>query len=542
MSIRTRVLLVLLTLFSLYGAADFAIRQQMVWPSFQAWERHSADGIVARFEHRLQQELNFLNLLATDWAIWDESYRFARGTNPAYIDRHLPSGTLPQVEIDLFAIYDNRGQRLFFRSIQRLPGEIQEQLTPQNLTPIHRLLGFSNAVSLPERAAGGVLITTQGPWLVASRPILTNDGEGPVAGTLVMARELNAARVSRFAEEEAITLDYRWSASAAPVEGSGFATRGGDTRFIELSGQRLAAQRRLNAADGNASLTLTATLSRALTQQSYQQAQKAWMTTAGLGLAMLLLLAWLLNRTIVRPITDLSRVMQQVVERNDYSLRPRIKRRDELGHLSIALEELLQRIEGQNAAKQMHSRRLQKLADTDALTGIANRRALEDYLHLCWTRSRQQQHPMSVILCDIDHFKSFNDHYGHLQGDQCLQQVAEIMNRHIHRPGDTLFRYGGEEFAVLLPNTDLDGARQLAEKLRHALERACLIHDASPGGKVTLSLGVATAIGNDGPARMLLDAADRALYDSKDAGRNRVTSAAALSAPADRDHFRIESA
>jgi len=168
---------------------------------------------------------------------------------------------------------------------------------------------------------------------------------------------------------------------------------------------------------------------------------------------------------------------------------------------------------------------LKTLALTDKLTGLANRRAFDEVLEQECRRALRGSLPLSLILLDVDLFKRFNDHYGHPAGDLCLQHVGRFLAERITRSGDLAARYGGEEFAVILPNTDQEGARAVAERIRTGIAALLLPHAHSPYGIVTISAGVTTvAPGSDAALRAdaLIERADRQLYGAKDAGRNRV--------------------
>jgi diguanylate cyclase (GGDEF)-like protein len=173
--------------------------------------------------------------------------------------------------------------------------------------------------------------------------------------------------------------------------------------------------------------------------------------------------------------------------------------------------------------------KLQKLSVVDGLTGIANRRNFDDELSRAWRRAQRESSPVALIIADIDHFKGFNDRYGHQAGDDCLRRVAQMLAQTIKRPFDLVSRYGGEEFAVLLPDTGNAGAEQLAEAMRKAVESLNTgnLH-AKDARRVTISAGVATVIPQPGsePAR-LIGVADGCLYRAKREGRNRVICAAA---------------
>lgn len=166
---------------------------------------------------------------------------------------------------------------------------------------------------------------------------------------------------------------------------------------------------------------------------------------------------------------------------------------------------------------------LQRLAAFDALTQLANRRRFDEYLQQEWQRMMREQSSMSLLLCDIDFFKAYNDTYGHQAGDNCLQQVAQVIQRSAKRAIDLPARYGGEEFAVILPNTDQDGAIQVAHDIQFGVKQRAITHrSSSVGATVTVSLGVASTIPSmiTSPA-LLINAADKALYQAKAEGRDR---------------------
>jgi len=167
------------------------------------------------------------------------------------------------------------------------------------------------------------------------------------------------------------------------------------------------------------------------------------------------------------------------------------------------------------------------LAQRDGLTQLANRRTFDEKLLLEWRRCAREQQPLSVLLIDIDHFKRYNDHYGHLAGDTCLKTVANAMAQCVHRPYDLLARYGGEEFVVLLPNTPSDGAELVAQDLRRVVQDLAVPHamsDTEPC--VTISVGIRTVVPDEAQTvTAFIHAADMALYQAKMRGRNCMVSA-----------------
>ncbi|WP_298231844.1 diguanylate cyclase [uncultured Azohydromonas sp.] len=168
---------------------------------------------------------------------------------------------------------------------------------------------------------------------------------------------------------------------------------------------------------------------------------------------------------------------------------------------------------------------LRRLALVDGLTGVYNRRHFDEQLVLEWRRAQREGSTLSLLIADIDHFKAFNDRFGHQAGDDCLRRVAQQLQAGLRRPGDLVARWGGEEFACILPRTEAAGARHLAHQLGAGVRALALAHPDSPPGVVTLSLGVATArpqLMDDAAA--LFARADAQLYRAKSEGRARACS------------------
>ncbi|HEX8594289.1 MAG TPA: PleD family two-component system response regulator [Pseudomonas sp.] len=168
---------------------------------------------------------------------------------------------------------------------------------------------------------------------------------------------------------------------------------------------------------------------------------------------------------------------------------------------------------------------LQRLMNSDGLTGLSNRRHFDEYLELEWRRATREQTQLSLMMIDVDFFKAYNDSFGHLEGDEALRQVAKAIRAGCARPSDLPARYGGEEFALVLPNTSPGGARLLAEKLRMTVAGMNIPHIApAPGSSLTVSIGVATIVPPVGSnSRQLILDADKGLYAAKHNGRNQVS-------------------
>lgn len=197
-------------------------------------------------------------------------------------------------------------------------------------------------------------------------------------------------------------------------------------------------------------------------------------------------------------------------------LQAKVRAMQRLVEMQRKLVEVTQRLDAANAE-------LRRLSTTDALTGIANRRALDDFLAREWRRCLRVKKPLSLVMLDIDYFKLFNDKYGHQAGDDCLVQVARQIAKAAPRASDLAARYGGEEFMLVLGETDLDGAMWMAERVRQMVADLKLKHYATDSKFVSISCGVVSLVPQENLSiERLIESVDAALYQAKRSGRNRV--------------------
>lgn len=208
------------------------------------------------------------------------------------------------------------------------------------------------------------------------------------------------------------------------------------------------------------------------------------------------------------PLKEMNKIVGTITLFHDISIRDRHERE---------LKDTQQRLEKAN-------RHLTKLAHIDGLTSLANRRLFDQTLAMLWKVNARKKTPLALLMIDIDYFKAYNDYYGHLQGDDCLQNVAAIIRKACFRPDDFVARYGGEEFSVLLPDTNLEDATQVAKRISTNLAQKNLVHNASPlGQRITVSIGVCSFIPeSEANQQTLIDCADNSLYAAKQEGRNRI--------------------
>lgn len=201
-------------------------------------------------------------------------------------------------------------------------------------------------------------------------------------------------------------------------------------------------------------------------------------------------------------------------------VRSVLRLKHEIDHRKARESELIEVTRQLEAANQL----LLQLSFSDTLTGIANRRSFEELLAKEWCRVERHSRPISLIMVDVDCFKIYNDSYGHQCGDECLKRVAKALRNTLKRPGDFVARYGGEEFVVVLPDTEVEGAHQIAKNIRINLEKLNIpFKESLVHNRITVSMGISTMIpGPNSKLNALIGTADKALYQAKKEGRNRI--------------------
>jgi diguanylate cyclase (GGDEF)-like protein len=258
----------------------------------------------------------------------------------------------------------------------------------------------------------------------------------------------------------------------------------------------------------------------------------AYLQLALFGLLVLLATWYSGEQLIVEPIKALARVASRI-GRGELDARPTGQKwAAEFAPLVTALADMGNRLSEREHALRSANRHLEELASIDSLSGLANRRSFDAHLEAEWQRAHLSGRPLGLLMIDVDHFKLFNDNYGHVEGDRCLQAIGDLLNTAADG-GDFAARYGGEEFALLMPETQMRRALRLADELRLEVAALGVVHSSAPDGVVTVSIGVACLVPSEGePPQSLVEAADAGLYQAKRCGRNRVATEAPGLVPA----------
>jgi len=530
MSLKYKVALIGLIFFLCYGIIDYGILRTIIFQSYVSLEQKEAEQNIDRCVYAILRELYHLDKICLDWSSWDDTYNFVLKPSNQYIKSNLAIDQFNPELFSLIYIIDNGGNVVWggTRDIaSKKPVQLQV-FAKKKYDKSDPLITFDFINKpLTEAKNSGIVITEKGPMFVCSRPILTSENKGPIAGTLVMGCFLTDTLITSLVEQTRVpfeiiltqkTLNDNKYKSIVDY----FITKDASI-YIEKENNYMRLYAPCYDINKKMAFLITTLFPREITKSGLFTIHFAIISILLSGCIVLLAMLSSLKKIILKPLYKLTNFVVAVEKNRDFSLRVRFKRKDEIGILASGLNNMVQTISEQTGLLISANLKLHSLSSQDGLTGIANRRKLDDVLENEWKRMEREKQPLSLILCDLDFFKMYNDHYGHQAGDTCLKAVARAIEKSFNRSGDLAARYGGEEFISVMPNTDIEGALHMAELIRVAVESLKIEHvksNVSP--HVTLSLGVSSCIPGPGLSiEKLIEAADKSLYMAKQQGRNR---------------------
>lgn len=482
-----------------------ALSKWVIFPALHREERAVVSQALEQIERSLNISQQELLAQARDWAIWDDTYAFIQGNYPGYTDTNFSQQMFEEMRYQLMAFFNAEGDVHFLAGLNPTTGQYHTCYTAERECRWMSGLIRTMQASIKEDQEQGKsnLYAGTTPLMVASNPILKTDESGPPQGWLFKVRPMDDAWLTNIE-------DYTGLPTTLSMMEGGINK---DTT-VTISGNTIQAQRYLTTYPYNEQLALGTQLNRTSYLASLETFRYVLLWTACLMLLVIGLVLLLLERIILKPLRTLTQFTQQA----SVDLKASgnlLKRGDEIGVLARAFQDQFKHQQQLNAE-------LIELSTHDPLTGLPNRRLFDQRLREVVNISLNTGQPLSVMMIDIDHFKLFNDHYGHPEGDICLQRVAQTMHDIATAHGFFIARTGGEEFSAMLPATTTTQAMEKSQALSHAIDQLKHPHEMSPvASYVTVSIGI-SQLGIEGVTTPsgLMTAADQALYAAKAAGRH----------------------
>jgi len=489
-------------------------------PHNYAIEAKSDKKDILRIKNAFQSMANELSVLTYDNAVWDQTYQYIDKINPHFTKNNFVKDAFISVNINGAHLYDKNSTPVWgkvynkgFTKIISFPAFSKPSTFIENNLLISPQLLNENK-GKPVSLSGYIHIENE-LILFAANSIFPSSAQGKSNGTLIYWRYVDKKVIKDLQKRAGIMFTIN--------------------NISESSSQNSSPKDSLRTAEGNINISLPLFRESGSIDIYYQAPTRLFdvnwfnhstvITLTSFSL-ILLTLTLLTHFIIIRPILRAGEQIKEIVQHNDRTSRFQTKRTDELGSLFNLIDLLLANIASQEQELISHNVKLQQISETDGLTQIANRRAFDLYMTKLFTIEAKGL-PVSLLVCDVDYFKNYNDYHGHAKGDNALRLIATSLQRKLHQETDFVARYGGEEFVVILKNTNQDEAYAVAQNLLLSVTNLKIHHEKSPISPiVTLSIGIYSFNIPDEKHSPLgtmfyFEKADKALYLAKKEGRNR---------------------
>jgi diguanylate cyclase (GGDEF)-like protein len=539
MTIPKKMMLALSLMIVLFLGGYLLIQKFVFFPVFQSLEQQYAKDDIDRVEAIILDALDTLNRQMYDLSRWDDTYEFIKNSNEDYINSNLLDGTFPNLNIDVAYFLDLNIRPVWAETYLLNHEGFEVNTTDEYITESIALLRNEfNKVKLLSGKDPSIIqgVFFQGgiPIAFSMSPILTSNSGGPARGYLVLGIKIDQFFIEK--SEDKIKKSFEIievEKTLLPITDFSsyeYSAKPLNKKLLYISKEYLV--------DNITVLRISTQFNRKITQSGLSSLKYTLFYLLLMGILIMLIIAAILNFSIFNPLSELKRQIQYISKHKVYGLRSLIKGNDEIGvfsrefnHMLDIIEKYTRELVEENTNAQSINSTLKQLSLIDPLTQINNRLSVSKKLQTEWMASYRQQTPLTIMMVDIDYFKAYNDSYGHLSGDKCLVKVAEVLNKNMHRPHDMAARFGGEEFILILPETNSKAALKVANRIQKDIAKCSMVHQHNKVSPfITVSIGVATQIPTEGQSvGTLVEHADKALYIAKNNGRNRIEIDAVLS-------------
>jgi len=505
LGLRAKITLTFLLLTLLVGAGAVSWLLMRMERSYTELEQTRALGDMSRLAKALEGHLELNLRVRREWAHWSEMARFTRTPTPAFAATELSPAALQASGMTGLAVWSADGRQL------------HETVLPQTPSPAALWQGPSTtAVDAP--ALCGLALQQTGWWITCRLGIRPTDGQGPALGTLFTVEPFSLATRHLLATQTGLSFEL---VDTVPAPGPVSPTRvrspllGDAAVHTDSSADVLRLRWPVADPQGRVVGHVLLIWPRHLSLQARADLHTLLWQLLPVLLAAGLLALWPLDQWVVSRLRQLTAELHRINTGHLWDSTVTVEGRDEIADLARETNALLDQIS-------LQFENLESIADTDALTGLANRRSFDDTLSRAVSSAARYGRPLCLVVLDVDHFKLYNDHYGHAEGDYALQTMGQCLREQAKRPGDLPARVGGEEFAVVLEDTPVSGAVHWVSRVQQRLAELVIPHPLNSASDfLTFSAGVACAMPGDTP-ESLYKRADAALYRAKNDGRNRV--------------------
>lgn len=511
MGLRLKILLTFMVCFGLMLGISLNLLQRSMTASYDAIERRDLVAHMGRVQQMIEARLEALNTTARDWSVWSDMYQFALKPNAAWAEENINATAMETADLSLLMVL-GANQSVLTLVTRSADGE---KLTLPGL----QTSAFATHFKQTNLAPGcGLMPTDAGLMLTCWTRITRSDSTGDFVGTTVMGRLIDAPLLDKMRQQVSLPFELH-ADSKLPSDltlwpGNKNTGHLGKSDFFTAHEPNLYhLYYPLKDLLGQDTGMVKLDVSRDVHLQSLLLFERVRQEQLWIAVVMAALLFAMIHILLISRLRRLEQQVVALADESTWDKRLTIGGKDELGVLASRINQLLVLIQSQVSV-------LNAQTLTDAMTGLANRRAFD--VKLAQEHARELRHGkgLALLMIDVDHFKEYNDFYGHPMGDLALKKIAEVLQQSIRHAPDMAARIGGEEFVLLLPETELEGAKQTAQRI-HANLRSSAIPHASSGVAPCVTLSIGLAVVRDETIEAFVKRADLALYQAKESGRNR---------------------
>ncbi|UXZ55492.1 diguanylate cyclase [Halomonas sp. 7T] len=507
-SLRLRFLIALAGVFLLAVITLGLLTKLVFFPALYREEQSIIVNEMDRLERSVIVNKQQLLAQARDWATWDDTYEFVQGNYPRYAEVNFSQSMFEEMRYKLMAFFNADGEVHFLGGLNPTTGQYQtcETATQACSWMMPYVVSMQRFIQEDSDKEHNVLYTHPSPTMVASSPILRTDSSGPPTGWLFKVRAMNSDWLSVLSELTGMPLSLTVRTVSSLPESRTTST---------IMGNTVLAERYLAAYQPGATIAISSRLQRDRYLAGLRSLRYVLIWTGVMMFLVIVAVLVLLQHMILTPLRKLTRLTQQLDTQPAFQ-HELSSRNDEIGLLARTFEH-------QFTHQRQLNEKLSVLSTHDTLTGLPNRRLFDQELQRAVEQAIANNTSVAVMMLDIDHFKLFNDNYGHPKGDHCLTTVGKKLQELAERHDVVIARTGGEEFSVLA-EMPVGEAHRLANTITMAIDALNYPHAFSPvSPHVTFSIGISSLNVNDGlTASALMSTADQALYEAKKAGRHQV--------------------
>ena len=518
MNLSKKLLLFLIIQSIIFTLTITAFVYYYVYPTSTVLEKTLADTSMKQILHTLENETEQFQQFTTGWSMWDDLVYYVQTNDQQFILENFSHDQLKNNHLNIAAIFTPNG-RLITKNDDSLNNSdllLSKILKNDNSLP-QTLMQINQQTTREEQGRSGFYLLGNNVILVTINPIYHTTPSGDPQGYLLFARTITTDALLKL--RRTTGSDFTLTSLSAVVPDIQYQLENNKNSFISHSTTTdIYTYALISDLNAESNIVISIKTERKLFKKAQENIQRFVFIGIVVGIVFIFAALLFMQFIILKPIHTLRKQMAWIIESKTFEpIQQTSQTHDEFTDLTHHFNSLIEHVIEQNKA-------LEDLSLCDPLTSLQNRRSLDQFITTQGGFLNRERRSLSVLMIDIDHFKLYNDTYGHVQGDQVIIKVAQAITHSTNRSSDFIARYGGEEFIIILPDTPIEGAEIIAGNIRNKVIDMLIPHKESTTAEfVTVSIGVSsTHLKDKNQIYQLIEKADSALYDAKAQGRNSV--------------------